>query len=282
MLDSNIIAAIITAVPATVLAGYALKVAREANVVNAKAARMALKPDLDPFSLVHDPKELKLFTGESLTEEMKRIISNTQNTISSIHNINGKAYTILNVLALDEKYTPEEWEEVELFLDFLEIKTINRGAPTNELVIERAYSIVPENIDLFRKQKFEAASAACWDEEGKQIFTFNFAYICRKLQPTSIRNDKFREVVKIPIEEREEAFDLIKNPNRASQVIAFTDSAYGVSCIDKDGSVHDYTIHLDNSTSERLDVKIWDGGAKFYKRFDEWAAVLDERSEGKS
>ena len=127
--------------------------------------------------------------------------------------------------------------------------------------------MVPEAPQLFTNQKYDVDLTPVRNETGRQFFTVNVAYISRDNQATSIQKSKLRKTVEKPEDERLPPLDLLLNPERVSEVIAFTDSAYLIKYVNKDHSTCSYTLHFSTHTGKCISAVMWEGKEKYNELF---------------
>ena len=256
------------------LSRTANEIASSANDLAQRSYSLNNKPMLLIEELALYPEEVKIYCGsEAFLTDSKPIDKDThfvkiKDTLSmdSIIYEGNKEYRLINLC--NEK---TNIEETIFALNVLSIKIKNVGERINKLTILKSFSMLDDK--RFDECKKVEVSVFVKND----IIKMDMAYACKHNQSSSLNLGK---IAKIAADKNEAIIDLLENPSRASDILAFTESGYLLECRTINSEIYVFSLYIDrdkNNKGRLNNCTIEYGEDLFFQKAQELSAAIVER-----
>lgn len=229
-MDYTILSALITAIPATVLAAASLFVSLYTHFIDSKEKsepRVALeKITFDPCSMdVYAPANAGWKESMQLTPDIRdNIIKKTADSVCKEF-IDDKEYMIINLIPKNN----HDWNNAVILANVLQVEIKNHRDYISGLEIVKAYSQIPGRGEPLYESYYNVSLLP----NNQQEIQINIAYIFQPGQGASINIDSIKERYNNRETNKETIILDIENNkdlHKVSSIIAFYDSSYLVKC----------------------------------------------------
>lgn len=232
---------------------------RKANNISQESMDFQIAPtNIYLTKLELDPSKVKVFGGRNvawsgksdLTEELfKQITDLAYSNILTI--INGKEYLLVN---LCHKKTLKE--DVALILDAFCFEAQYEGKFfINKLSVERVYSLLDLESPFKPNMKLDIHK----NVTGTTI-TIPIAYAYPFNSSASLNLARIAEISR----ETKNVINLIKNPEKAGEIIGFVETSYLIKCTTNIGKEFFYSLHMERNNN-KLEYNICLGKEEYKK-----------------
>jgi hypothetical protein len=262
------------------MAAAALLITHNVSKANAKNSEMALaaqdKPRIDVKSMVHSPKGLivyagndVLWTGKKSITAFKDMIDEYRRSVNLVEIGNHGEYMLVNLL-----HKNYDINKAMLILNVLDIELVNYSNPSDYVKLECAYSLLSGATEVYHSNQYHVCLTPI-DHGGFQVFPIKIAYACEYNQPASINYQRFMNYHSLSDDEKK-PFDIKQHPDRAKEVLAFTDSAYLFKTRGDSGMEYSHTFHM--TLKGTFSAKRYNGAEKYKELLKIHGLVSPEKS----
>lgn len=227
-METQIIAALISAVPATVISIVSLLTTL---FLHKSLRKEETEPQIRLESICHDPNKMTVYaptkkkwtSAELHTPEVKEFIEETADTIC-VREFQDRKYLVMNICK-------KNYEEADVIVlcNPIELSIKNMRDHVSRLKIMKAYSAINGGMDLLSEKRFNAILYP----DNDQRITLNIMYISEQNSGASINIDEIHS----SFENRKPNKGIIRievdknaGMDKAGDLIAFTDSSYLMYC----------------------------------------------------
>lgn len=218
-----------------------------------------------------DPTKVKVYGGSNiawngkkdLSEDLfNKIISlSCSYTLTSFY---GTEYLLVNLCS---KETPKE--DVGLILNAFCFELQYEGTFINELSVERAYSFADTSGPFISNMRLDIHKKLRNREIAMPI-----AYACPFSSPSLLNLNQIADIS----QKAKTVINLVANPEKAGEVIGFSESAYLIKCITNRGDSFLYTIHM-RRHSGKLEYVVYSGNKNYKESYKSITKKIHKKIE---
>jgi len=224
------------------LTNEANKILNESHNLAKSESYSKNRPELLSFSLITIPKEIEPYIDSKIgydewnakdIYDYKNELTNTPKGMARLSH-KGKEYLFINMRPLDVKLDKMilVFGIIHMVLEFKNIDKIGR------LTIEKAYSVLDDGEKIIHS--FYTDMKIKWRFPNSSKIQIPIALAYKNLDATPVHAPQI-----IELEKTEEEINLTNSISMANKYLNFTETAYLLKCVTKDGIPYDYSIFLE-------------------------------------
>lgn len=245
-----------------IFAYNANSISKKANEIAERALNSQIAPQIRITKIETDPAKVEVYGGKNipwsnkitLTDDIFKIIKKTSRSTRMVV-INGKEYLLINLC-----YDDTAKEDIGLVLNAFCYEAEYEGTEIVELSLDKAYSLLTSDTPFEPDIILDVHKSII----GSTI-TIPVAYACPHFLASSLNLGNIASLS----QNTDEVIDLIKQPERAGEIIVFVETAYLIRCETSTNENFWYTLYIkrDMDNEGRIQIARLYSGDEKYKEY---------------